>query len=233
MLTDHLLALEPESYYAATHHKFLNEIGNLEVTPQHLSTWIIEDKFYTSGYIRMLEQMLNRLPQQVTAKGQVDSDGSLYNLLAFAHQNIIREANFFQNLLARYDIVADKVNDMRPLTKRYTNFQQKIAEESDEDLGEALVLLWAMEQVFFDAWSHARSLLTEHPPTENESAHINTIRELVENWSSEEFKQFVDDCAIQVNKLYPSDSSRLAKYQRVYRDMLVFEQKFWDLAYEA
>jgi hypothetical protein len=78
-------------------------------------------------------------------------------------------------------------------------FQQKVAEESDEDLGEAIVLLWAMERVFIDAWSHAKSLLSDHPLTGNESSHIKTIRELVENWSREEFEQFVDECAKQVN----------------------------------
>ncbi|CAO3685458.1 unnamed protein product [Umbelopsis ramanniana] len=236
MLTEHLLAVDPESYHAATHHRLLIEIGNLEVTPRHLSSWIVEDKFYTSGYIRMLETMLSRLPQRkVITKESVDPTDSLHSLLSFAHENIIREANFFQDLLARYNIVSDNVKDMRPLTKQYTDFQQKVAEESDEDLGEALVLLWAMERVFFDAWTHAKSLLMEQPPTGNgnESSHIKTIRELVENWSSEEFKKFVDECAVQVNSLPMSDSVRLSKYERVYHDMLEYEQKFWDLAYGA
>jgi thiaminase len=234
MLTEYLLALDPESYHAATHHRLLIEIGNLEVTPQHLSSWIVEDKFYTSGYIRMLETMLSRFPQKkVTAKGSVDPTDSLYSLLSFAHENIIREANFFQNLLARYNIVSDNLKNMRPLTKQYTDFQQKVAEESDEHLGEALVLLWAMERVFFDAWSHAKSLLINHPPTGNESSHIKTIRELVENWSSEEFEQFVDECAKQVNNLSMCDSARLTKYERIYHEMLGFEQQFWDLAYDA
>ncbi|KAG2178303.1 hypothetical protein INT44_001453 [Umbelopsis vinacea] len=234
MLTEHLIALDPKSYHAATHHRFLIEIGKLEVTPRDLSSWIVEDKFYTSGYIHMLETMLSRLLQtKMTTKGSTDPKDGLYSLLSFAHENIIREASFFQTLLVRYNIVSDNVKNMRPLTKQYTDFQQKVAEESDEDLGEALVLLWAMERVFFDAWSHAKTLLKDHPPTEKESSHIKTIRELVENWSSEEFEQFVDKCAKQVNNLAVSDDTRLAEYERVYREMLVFEQQFWDLAYDA
>lgn len=234
MLTEHLLAVDPKNYHAATHHKLLIEIGNLEVIPRHLSSWIVEDKFYTSGYIRMLKTMLSRLPQRKAIKKEsVNSTDSLHSLLSFAYENIIREANFFQDLLARYNIASEDLKDMRPLTKKYTDFQQKVAEESDEDLGEALVLLWAMERVFFDAWSHARSLLMEHPPTVNESSHIKTIRELVENWSNEEFKKFVDECAVHVNCLPMSDSVRLSKYERVYHDMLEYEQRFWDLAYGA
>ncbi|KAI8578209.1 hypothetical protein K450DRAFT_248674 [Umbelopsis ramanniana AG] len=234
MLTEHLLALDPESYHAATHHRLLIEIGNLEVTPRHLSSWIVEDKFYTGGYVNMLETMLSRLPQtKITTTGSKDTTDSLYNLLFFAHENIIREANFFQTLLARYNIASDNVKNMRPLTKQYTDFQQKVAEESGEGLGKALVLLWAMERVFFDAWSHAKTLLKDHLPTENESSHIKTIRELVENWSNQEFEQFVDECAKQVDNLSMSDKDKLAEYERVYHEMLVFEQQFWDLAYDA
>ncbi|CAO3666989.1 unnamed protein product [Umbelopsis vinacea] len=237
MLTEHLLALEPHNYHAATHHRLLNEMGTLQVTPQHLSSWLVQDKFYTSGYVKMLEIMMSRLPQNSKAPTTINDEQkspekTLYGLLSFAHENIVREANFFSDLLARYNITSDSVEDMRPLTKGYTDFQKKVSEESDDNLGEALVLLWAMERVFFDAWSHARSLLLKHPPAENESHHIKTIRELVENWSSEEFKQFVDQCAFHVNALPESDAARLSKYEAVYRDMLVFEQKFWDLAYE-
>ncbi|GAB5587493.1 hypothetical protein Unana1_02393 [Umbelopsis nana] len=229
MLTESLLVLEPDNYHAATHHKLLNEVGTLKVTPQHLSTWVIQDKFYTGGYLKMLEIMISRLPQKDNRDA---SQQKLYELLLFAHENIVREANFFANLLTRYDITSESADNMSQLTKSYKEFQQKIAEESDENLSEALVLLWAMERVFFDAWSHARSLLVNHPPTENESKHVQTIRELVANWSSQEFKQFVDECEFHVNSLPSSDPALVSKYEKVFREMLVFEQKFWNLAYE-
>ncbi|KAJ2962958.1 hypothetical protein NQZ79_g2008 [Umbelopsis isabellina] len=239
MLTEQLLALDPDSYYAATEHQLLEEIGSLQLPPYNMRAWMVQDKFYTGGYINMLAKMMDRLPKlvQETANdsddlvNEQDITKRLYKNLSFAHENIIREAGFFDNLIKRYESPSapDSIN---PLTQDYVDFQQRVTEESDSHLGEAVILLWAMERVFYDAWSYAGSLLKDIPASVNDSEHVKTIRELVDNWTSPDFKKFVDECAFHVNALPVTSAGQMDSYEQVFQDMLVFEQKFWDLAYE-
>ncbi|CAM0135116.1 hypothetical protein VKS41_000304 [Umbelopsis sp. WA50703] len=239
MLTEHLLALDPDSYYAATQHQLLEEIGSLQLPPKNMRAWMVQDKFYTDGYINMLSKMMGRLPEQAREiahdsadiENEQDITKRLYKNLSFAHENIIREASFFDNLIKRYESPSAP-DIIKPLTNEYVEFQQRVTEESDSHLGEAIILLWAMERVFYDAWSYASSLLKAIPTSENENEHIKTIRELIDNWTSQEFEKFVDECAFHVNALPVTSAGQMDSYEQVFRDMLVFEQKFWDLAYE-
>ena len=54
-----------------------------------------------------------------------------------------------------------------------------------------------MAQVYLDAWTHVKSLLEK---SKEASDATEALRVLVDNWTNEEFVQFVNDLAELVNK---------------------------------
>ncbi|CAO3682246.1 unnamed protein product [Rhizopus stolonifer] len=94
--------------------------------------------------------------------------------LSFALSNVHREANFFTDILNRPPYAQCEQSDsQKEWTARYVDFHKKVAYESGYDLGEALVVLWAMEYVFYTAWSHAKSI-NEGLEKNSEDIHVKT-----------------------------------------------------------
>ncbi|KAI9302463.1 hypothetical protein BJ944DRAFT_269901 [Cunninghamella echinulata] len=245
LLTEHLLSLDKDVYEKATKHSFLEKMGTYTIEPKSLQQWIYQDRYYTNGYTKMMGIMMSRVALFNESRELGDNNPDyteshsqrIFKLLSFAVSNVFRECQFFTELLSRSPYTSfDKV-DMKQWTRRYTDFQQKVASTSGYDLGEALVLLWAMEKVFLDAWTFAKSIIQQQKENGKENTttidpiHVATIQELVNNWTLDEFKEFVDECANLVNALNISDPLRLKSFEKVYRETLQLEVKFWDMAF--
>jgi thiaminase len=239
-LTNHLLSLDKNKYEKATQHTFLQQVGSLEIAPAHLKSWLIQDRFYTAGYVKMMGAMIAKLSLFEEQRELGDNDPSysssrsqnVLKTLTFALSNIYREFNFFGDLLSRTPYAtSEQPLDMKPWTQRYLDFQLKSVREGGYDLGEALVVLWAMEQIFFDAWNYAKSIFVKLDKKTEGDTHFETIQELLENWTMDEFKAFVDECGALVDALSVDDPRRLASLERTYRETLDIEVKFWDMAF--
>lgn len=236
-LTTHLLSLDKDVYEKATRHEFLYQVGSHTITPEHLQSWIEQDRAYTNGYTKMMGIMISRVALFPDQREWGDNDPhydaahsqKVMKTLAFAVSNVFRECQMFSDLLSRTPYAGFAQRGMKPWTARYVDFHQKVARTAGYDLGEALVVLWAMEKVFLEAWLYAKSI--QPAPVAGESVHVATMRELVSNWTLDEFKLFVDDCADLVNALATDDPLRLKSFERVYRETLTLEVKFWDMAF--
>ncbi|GAA5802049.1 hypothetical protein EDC94DRAFT_609868 [Helicostylum pulchrum] len=241
-LTDHLLSLEKENFEKATQHRFLNQVGLLLVEPRHLKSWLIQDRYYTGGYIKMMGIMLSRLPLYQDQRELGDCDPSystekaqnIVKVLTFALSNVHREGLFFTDILSRQPYEQSQQSlSQKPWTSRYVDFVKKVAQESGYDLGEALVVLWAMEIVFFNAWKYAVSVHSTLDQQPADSVHVQTCQELMTNWTMPEFETFVQQCEDLVNQIDITDKRRVANLERVYRDILALEVEFWDMAYDS
>lgn len=242
-LTDHLLSLEKESFKKATHHDFLSQVGSLQIKPEHLKSWLIQDRFYTGGYIKMMGIMISKLPlyQDQREIGDYNPTYSsekaqnIIKVLTFALSNVHREGLFFTDILNRqpYEECEQSLSQ-KPWTSRYVDFVKKVANESAYDSGEALVVLWAMEIIFLNAWKYAVSIKECLKPEllGQDSVHVKTCLELMTNWTMPEFETFVVECEELVNQLDISDKYRLASLEKVYRDILALEVEFWDMAFD-
>lgn len=242
-LSEHLLSLNSDSFLKATQHPFLTQVGTLEVKPEHLKSWLIQDRYYTGGYIKMMGLMISRLPLYEDQRELGDNNPfytpekaqNIIKTLSFALSNVHRESQFFTDILSRapYRQCEQSLRQMAWTTK-YIDFVRKVAQESGYDLGEALVVLWAMEIIFFTAWNFAKGVnahAKENDGKKTEDIHIHTCHELMTNWTMDEFKDFVNDCENLVNELDTSDPRRLASFEKVYKDILALEVEFWDMAY--
>ncbi|KAI7881192.1 uncharacterized protein EV154DRAFT_42288 [Mucor mucedo] len=243
-LTEHLLSIDKELFEKATHHQFLKQVGTLTVEPQHLKSWLIQDRYYTGGYTKMMGIMISRLALYEDQREFGDNDPSyteeraqnVMKVLSFALSNIHREGLFFSEILARTPYANCQSSEaQKSWTSRYVDFVKKVAHESGYDLGEALVVLWAMEIIFFNAWNHALSVhksSLEGEEVEADTVHVNTCKELMTNWTMAEFGVFVQECENLVDQLDYSDPRRLASLEKVYREILALEVEFWDMAYD-
>ncbi|CAO3595216.1 unnamed protein product [Absidia cylindrospora] len=160
----------------------------------------------------------------------------IFKTLAFAVSNVFRECQMFTDLLSRPPYASFPQRGMKPWTSRYVDFHQKVARTAGYDLGEALVVLWAMEKVFLEAWLYAKSIQENNQTTagasgEQHPVHVATMKELIQNWTLDEFKDFVDECGELVNALSTTDPLRLKSLEQVYRQTLALEVKFWDMAF--
>ena len=239
-LTEHLLSLEKCKLQKATQHEFLRQVGTLTVEPQHLKSWLLQDRYYTGGYIKMMGIMISRLPLYQDQREVEDNDPSwskekaqrIIKTLSFALSNVHRESEFFTDILGREPYLqCPQSEDQKLWTKQYVEFVQKTAHNSGYDLGEALVVLWAMEEMFFRAWNYAKSIYQDNVKHQDKSIHTESCQELMINWTMEEFGVFVQECASHVNELSTTDPSRLARLEKVYKDILDLEVEFWDMAY--
>ncbi|KAG2191029.1 hypothetical protein INT46_006365 [Mucor plumbeus] len=242
-LTDHLLSLEKESFEKATQHKFLTQVGTLKVKPEHLKSWLIQDRFYTGGYIKMMGIMISRLPLYEDQRElgdnnpfySVEKAQNIIRVLSFALSNVHRESQFFTDILNREPYCqCEQSLRQKAWTSKYIDFVRKVAQEGGYDLGESLVVLWAMEIIFFRAWNFAKSVnaeLQEKNGKDSADVHVSTCHELMSNWTMEEFNEFVNDCEALVNELDTSDPRRLASFEKVYKDILALEVEFWDMAF--
>jgi thiaminase len=242
-LTEHLLSQNKELFQKATHHHFLNDVGLLKVEPQHLKSWIVQDRYYTGGYIKMMGIMISRLPLYEDQRELGDNDPSyspekaqrIIKTLSFALSNVHRESQFFTDILDRQPYAQSEQSlAQKPWTSRYIDFVKKVAYESGYDLGEALIVLWAMEEAFLTAWSFAKSVHAKYHKgyTNPDNVHESTCQELMKNWTLDEFRVFVDDCAALVNELDYSDARRLASFEKVFKDIMDLEVEFWEMAYD-
>jgi thiaminase len=238
-LSDHLLSLDKSSFEKATQHEFLTQVGTLEVKPEHLKSWLIQDRYYTGGYIKMMGLMISRLPLYEDQRELGDNypfytpekAQNIIKTLTFALSNVHRESQFFTDILSREPYhQCEQSLRQKAWTTKYIDFVKKVAQESGYDLGEALVVLWAMEIIFFRAWNFAKSI-NAHLKENSEDIHIRTCHELMTNWTMDEFNDFVNDCEALVNELDTSDPRRLASFEKVYKDILALEVEFWDMAY--
>ncbi|KAI8080206.1 uncharacterized protein B0P05DRAFT_540415 [Gilbertella persicaria] len=243
-LTEHLLSLNKDSFEKATQHAFLKQVGTLQVAPDHLKSWLIQDRYYTGGYIKMMGLMISRLPLYEDQRELGDNNPSytpekaqnIIKTLSFALSNVYRESQFFTDILSREPYVECQQSlSQKAWTGKYVDYVRKVAQESGYDLGEALVVLWAMEIIFFRAWNFAKSTNAKLEANKNgkdsNDVHIQTCHELMTNWTMDEFAEFVADCETLVNQLDTNDPRRLASFERVYLDILALEVEFWDMAY--
>jgi thiaminase len=239
-LTEHLLSLDTDSFKKATEHEFLKQVGRLDIKPEHLKAWIIQDRFYTGGYVNMMGAMVSRLALFEDQRELGDNDPSysvqrnqsILKTLSFALSNVYREANFFTEILDKPCYNMEQPVKQKETTSRYIEFEKKVARESGYDLGEALILLWAMEKIFFTAWSYAKSIFSDQKADDGDP-HIQSCRALMDNWTIPEFNEFVEECAFHVDQLSTDDPRRLASFEKTYRDCLALEVIFWESAFDG
>ncbi|PPQ78608.1 hypothetical protein CVT25_010572 [Psilocybe cyanescens] len=226
-LTEHLLSLQRASYAAATQHPFLTQAGNGTLPLARLAFWLSQDRIYAAhAYPRFIGSLISRIPFQQTdtiSGSNEHQNQDILKVLVSCLDNIVREISFFEDTAQKFGMDMEGWVE-RKGTRDYTAEMSRVA--STGSLEEGLVFLWAMEQVYFEAWTNVRITLDSNDSVPLESTPA--VREFSANWSSPEFAAFVKALANLVNKLniFPgTDAWRRA--EAVWLRVVELEIGFW------
>lgn len=209
-LTSHLLSLNQDQFTRATQAPFLAQAASGTLPKDLISHWLANDRLYMQGYIRLTGALLRitRLPSKPTASKSPGSvDLRLVDWLVDALVNIRREERFFMDVAERYELEVDltesdgeRIKEERKIEglKKYeTLFNSLTTNEPSESVLpwlEGVVLFWATEKVYFDAWSWAKK---QAEGTAQKSYELDADRgamrkDFIPNWTNDEFISFVN-----------------------------------------
>ncbi|KJE02401.1 hypothetical protein I311_03798 [Cryptococcus gattii NT-10] len=239
--TEYLLNKYADDFKAATTHPFLEQAGKGVIDPKSLRAWLKQDYLYAYvGYIKFASSVLSHLHIPTPLSTPSPNTSKAISVLTFSLANVKRETDFFVSTAKAHglDVFSPDANDgaeggllgeYNEITRAYVDFLHAVGGVGAVE--EGLVLLWAMEIAYLTAWRNAKSLRPETLTSADPSSLSQTQQALlkfVDNWTSDEFVEFVTDCADIVDGAGIEIGSALAeRCETVFKRTLWLEQRFW------
>ncbi|GAA5982730.1 hypothetical protein JCM5350_006229 [Sporobolomyces pararoseus] len=224
----------------AIEHPFLKAAGTYELDKDKLSEWLTQDRIYAlCGYPKFIASLISATPLSSTSSQRASQ--SLLGLFSFALSNIDREVGFFDSLGPKYGLDLEfpppesksfgklQGSLVKPTTKAYVDLLIATGAEAgiNGGLEEALVLLWGMEKIYLMAWTHAK-FQTPSSSVDTDSPTVKALKELINNWTMEEFVGFVERIEKEVEKLDLQEGTEAwSRCEEMFKYNLLLEQQFW------
>lgn len=233
-VTEHVLSSSTSAYTSATQHAFLAAAGDGNLSHALLSLWLSQDRIYAAhAYPRFIGRLIAAIPFGIqNTDGTVGaSNDRILRTLVGALNNIVREVGFFDTIASEQGWDLDGWKE-RKGTRDYTAEMARVSSgDGEASLVEGLIFLWAMERVYLDAWNFVASRIRMHQ-NQDPSPTNTVVRKLVENWTSAEFEEFVDELERLVDDLgagFVGDAHAdlVRKAQRVWDRVVELEKDFW------
>lgn len=252
-LTSHLLSLHQEKFTRATQSPFLARAASGTLPKSLISHWLANDRLYMQGYIRLSGELLRilQLPARPTpSKSAGCVSLRLLDWLVDALVNIRREERFFMDVAERFNLDVDLIEDNAQGSipqdkkieglKRYEElFDSLTSGQTSETLLpwlEGVVLFWATEKVYFEAWSWAKRQAEGAGTKYEEDADGGAMRkEFIPNWTNDEFIKFVDTLEAILNEgveeAHGGDETLRRRIEeraeKIWNQLLDAEEAFW------
>ncbi|KAF9880980.1 hypothetical protein CkaCkLH20_01130 [Colletotrichum karsti] len=242
-LTADLLASDPETYRRATQSPFLSAAAAGQTPKPVLGRWLANDRLYIHAYIKGVGRLLSALRLPSTTSPAPTVPDKLVQWLVDALVNVRREEKFFVDTARRFGIEVDlpagpdgvvrqedKLEGLRRFEGLFAGFETGGGEL---EWLEGAVLLYATEKCYLDAWTGAREQLKEEEGDGKGDADGGALRrEFIPNWSSEEFRAFVDELGGIIDEGVEKagkgvEGELKERALKVWREVLVAEEHFW------
>jgi len=239
-LTSTLLESSSAEFKAATQHPFLVSAGKGTLSKHDLSRWLSQDRLYAETYISFISSLIARVTLPYTFVG--DKSRSLrwriINLLTVALTNIHRELDFFTTTAQKYGLRLDQPfsNDAdegtfspNSITAQYLTLFCSFHLDPEQSLLEGLLVLWATEKCYLEAWSYASTFLAQDVRGADDADGGALRDEFIPNWSSSEFEAFVRDIADVTDELAVREGSlkKIEVFRALWLHVLEIERGFW------
>jgi thiaminase len=208
-LTTHLLSVNHEQLLRITHHSFLSRAANGALSKSLVAQWLANDLQYLKVYKGLSEHTLalvRRAQPEAADSNPEDVQNRLIAWLEAAVQNGTREENLFQEVADIYkmDISITEATKNEGL-RRYESMYNTLTTNGGNAFLpwlEGAVTLWAMEKIYYEAWSWARRQDAQASPRtyENDQDGGAMRREFIPNWSNRDFLMFVEQLERVINE---------------------------------
>ncbi|KAH6647323.1 hypothetical protein BKA67DRAFT_662125 [Truncatella angustata] len=236
-------------YIRATQSAFLRWAGQGRLSPLVLSQWLSQDRLYAQAYVRFIGGLLSRVRLPITQPSVGTVEWRVLSVLTEALEGITRELAFFEEMADKYHLdLACSVEDQIDATPRREFGPNTVTAEyvhlfdsfsgpnagidTSRSLFDGLVLLWATEKVYLDAWTYAKEQGRSQDIQQEGEEDLDggALRnEFIPNWTSNEFVAFVreiqaclDDYAVAHDD---SDHEDIAL--DIWKQVLRLEEGFW------
>ena len=223
-LTDHLLSHSPDGFNGATQHGWLKLAGSGQLSRSALLAWLTQERLYALNYPTFIGALLSKIHIPSTASRTSTLEWRICNLLIDALTNIRRELAMFEDVLRDEFGWADSGGgeQARQETRAYADVFAG-ASKASASLLEGMVVLWATEKCYFEAWKYAKSQRGQSVDDE----HV-LQKTLIPNWTSDEFEQFVDTIGGLVDELGAEAGGKdWKRAEDAWGQVLWAEEKFW------
>ncbi|KAJ3509708.1 hypothetical protein NLJ89_g5075 [Agrocybe chaxingu] len=227
-LTNHLLSFHrtPEAYTAATQHPFLTQAGDGTLPPSRLALWLSQDRIYAAhAYPRFIGSLVARIPfceKDAISSSREKQNEDILKMLVGCLDNILREVDFFRDTAETYGLDVEGWVE-RKGTRDYTAEMCRIS--SNGSLEDGLIFLWAMEQVYLDAWSYVKDRMHSIGAPQTSASAIDKF---ATNWSSTEFRVFVNALADLVDGLgVKPGTDEWHRGETIWERVIELEIGFW------
>ncbi|KAI8953839.1 heme oxygenase-like protein [Xylaria longipes] len=253
LLTESLLADAEIAnlYQRATQSQFLRLGGQGRLARSTLSEWLSQDRLYAQAYIRFVGGLISRvkLPVEMDAKGaSATLQWRILTLLQGCLAGIMRELRLFEATASSYnlDLAAAGPGEQRfgpnAITKAYIelfdSFTTKPLEESPRTLFDGLIVLWATEKAYLEAWSYANQHSAQTTDFEEDLDGGALRKSFIPNWTSQPFQDFVreiQECADAYAESQTGEDNSDARFvmaAAMVKRVLVLEEGFWPVIAE-
>ncbi|KAK8861314.1 hypothetical protein IAR55_002133 [Kwoniella newhampshirensis] len=243
--THYLLEKYSDDFRKATETPFLAQAGQGTIAPGPLKEWLRQDYLYAyGGYIKFASALLSHLHLPTHPSSSTANTERAVSVLTFSLSNVKRETEFFISTAQQHglDLFADETDnsesetgggakygllgEYNPVTRSYVDFLHAIGGLGG--IEEGLVLLWGMEVAYLTAWNYAKSQRNLQPSSGELTETQKALEKFIENWTCDEFVEFVNGCEEIVDGSGIELGSEVAKRcEEVFKRTLWLEQRFW------
>lgn len=160
----------------------------------------------------------------------------ILNLLTGCLTNIQHEIDFFTSTAKEYDLQLDLSdnNDSEyfgpnEITEQYITLFRSFHLDPQQTLLEGLLILWATEKCYLEAWTHASTFLSKDGKGQDDADGGALRNAFIPNWSSDEFGGFVQDIADVTDELAQREGAlrKIEVFKALWLHVLEIEKGFW------
>ncbi|QPC76447.1 hypothetical protein HYE68_007199 [Fusarium pseudograminearum] len=225
-LAQHLLGQSDDLLTNAVQHSFLAHAGSGSLSENDFNQWLAQIGYISRSLVPFTGALIGKIRIPETGNLEHDSTFRCLDLLCSAVTNMKKELEFLEATKREYGLEVG-LDEPRPATKSFIDLFNS-ASCASATLLEGMVLLWAVEILFYNSFSYAGSFVAQPMPTQERSSfslpsyslpssaspsaysgqairkdrHTTALREaFIKNWKSENFSQFVDVCKSIVDEL--------------------------------
>ncbi|MCS7172617.1 MAG: TenA family transcriptional regulator [Armatimonadetes bacterium] len=193
-----------DRWLMATRHPFLAAVRDGTLPQQTFATWFVQDYHFVRGLLPFQARLLALAPrrdQAVLARG----------ILA-----LVEELGWFEDQATRRGLNLQAA--VHPACRNYVNFLWAL---SSGPYVAQLVSLWALERIYFEAWSEAR------PGAE-------PYREFVERWTNPGFGRYVQELEAAAERALREATEKEREAAReAFQETVEHEIRFWEMSWEV
>lgn len=237
-LTHSLLESTPDQFRAATQHPFLRLAGEGKLSKHKLSCWLSQDRLYAEAYISFITSLIARvtLPYAFVSDKSKSLRWRILNLLTGSLTNIHNEIEFFTKTAKQYDLQLEVSENTtfesfgpNAVTDQYITLFRSFHLDPQQTLLEGLLILWATEKCYLEAWTHASTCLSKDGKGSGDEDGGALRESFIPNWSSSEFGKFVQEIAEVTDELAQREGAlrKIEVFKALWLHVLEIEKGFW------